>query len=101
MEWKWTKGGSYEKTMRVFKKKEPEQEDRQVFSKELENLAYSSSLNYDENTWSILNDSVAANGFKLSNKREDLDLKMSNREMIQQIGANPFLRETNYADDRC
>lgn len=99
MEWKWTKGGPYEKTTRVFKKKEPEQEDRQVFSKDLENLAYSSSLNYDENTWSILNDSVAANGFKLSNKREDLDLKMSNREMIQQIGANPFLTETNYADD--
>jgi hypothetical protein len=24
---------------------------------------------------------------------------MSNREMIQQIGANPFLTDTNYADD--
>ena len=100
MEWKWTKGEPYEKSRRVIKeKKEDTEVNVQVFSKDLENSAYSSSLNYDENTWNILNDNVATNGFKLSNKREDLDLKMADRQMIQQIGANPFLSNTNYADD--
>jgi len=103
MEWKWTKGEPYEKSKRIIKTKEINQEfnqeNTQVFSKEIENLAYSSSLNYDENTWGILNDSLAANGFKLSNKREDMDLKMADREMVQQIGVNPFLLESNYADD--
>ena len=100
MEWKWTKGEPYEKSRRVMKQhKEDTEENVQVFSKDLENSAYSSSLNYDENTWNILNDNVATNGFKLSNKREDLDLKMADRQMVQQIGANPFLSNTNYADD--
>ena len=100
MEWKWTKGEPYEKSRRVIKeKKEDTEVNVQVFSKDLENSAYSSSLNYDENTWNILNDNVATNGFKLSNKREDLDLKMADRQMVQQIGANPFLSNTNYADD--
>jgi hypothetical protein len=39
------------------------------------------------------------NGFKVSNKREDLDLKIADRELLQQIGGNPFLSETNYVDD--
>lgn len=101
MEWKWTKGEPYEKTKRVYKRKETDDNvsDNPFFIKDLEKTAYSSSLNYDENTWSILNESVAANGFKLSNKREDLDFKMADREMIQQIGFNPFLSNSNYADD--
>lgn len=101
MEWKWTKGEPYEKTKRTYKRKEPDDivNDNPFFIKDLEKTAYSSSLNYDENTWSILNESNAANGFKMSNKREDLDLKMADREMIQQIGFNPFLSQSNYADD--
>jgi hypothetical protein len=108
MEWKWTKGEPYEKTKRVYRdtqrynsNKEQNQEvyGSQTFIKDLESSAYTSSLNYDENTWSILNETVATNGFKSSNKREDLDLKMSDREMVQQIGANPFLSDTNYSDN--
>jgi len=108
MEWKWTKGESYEKSKRAYNNNSnnsnntlPEEPryGNQMFVKELEHSAYSSSLNYDENTWGILNDSIATNGFKISNKREDLDTKMADREMIQQIGINPFLSNTNYADD--
>jgi predicted HTH transcriptional regulator len=97
MEWKWTKGEPYERSRRIYKKRDPD--DTEVFRKDFENSAYSSSLNHDENTWNILNESVAVNGFKVSNKREDLDTKMADREMIQQIGFNPFLSNTNYADD--
>jgi len=97
MEWKWTKGEPYERSRRIFK--ESEQIDNEKFNKEIEKSAYSTSLNHDEYTWDILNQNSSGNGFKVSNKREDLDLKIADRELVQQIGGNPFLSETNYVDD--
>ena len=81
MEWKWSKGETYEKSKRQIQNKIDIAIDNKVFNKELEISAYSSSLNYDENTWDILNQSIAGNDFKMSNKREDLILKMANREL--------------------
>ena len=97
MEWKWTKGEPYERSKRIFK--ETEQIDNEKFNKEIEKSAYSTSLNHDEYTWDILNQNSSGNGFKVSNKREDLDIKIADRELVQQIGGNPFLSETNYVDD--
>ena len=73
MEWKWTKGETYEKSKRQIQNKVEIETEK--FNKELETLAYSSSLNYDENTWDILNQSIANNDFKMSNKRESLNFK--------------------------
>jgi hypothetical protein len=70
-----------------------------LFSKKIEEHAYSTSLNHDENTWDILNQGLSGNGFKVSNKREELDTKISDRDMIQQIGFNPFLGESSYVND--
>jgi hypothetical protein len=53
MEWKWTKGEPYERSRRIYKKREPDATE--VFRKDFENSAYSSSLNHDEKTWNILN----------------------------------------------
>jgi hypothetical protein len=75
------------------------QMENEEYSKKMETTAYSSSLNHDENTWEILNQSISGCGFKSSNKREELGDKLANRAMIQQIGFNPFLGETNYIDD--
>jgi hypothetical protein len=97
MEWKWTKGESYERSRRIFK--ETDEIENEKFNKEIEKSAYTTSLNHDENTWDILNQGLSGNGFKNSNKREDLDFKMADRELIQQIGNNPFLSETNYIND--
>jgi hypothetical protein len=96
-EWKWTKGEPYERSRRIFK--EQEEKDNEKFNKEIEKSAYSSALNHDENTWDILNQTLSGNGFKISNKREELDTKMADRDLIQQIGNNPFLSETNYVND--
>ena len=96
MEWKWTKGEPYERSRRL--KNLVEIENKQ-FSKELEQDAYTSSLNHDENTWDILNQSVATSGFKVSNKREELDHKIADRDLVQQRGFNPFLNENNYVND--
>jgi hypothetical protein len=96
MDWKWTDGKPYERTRRM---KHQTQIENQEFSKKMETTAYTSSLNHDENTWEILNQSLSGSGFKFSNKREELGDKLANREMIQQIGFNPFLGESNYIDD--
>jgi len=96
MEWKWTKGEPYERSRRL---KHLQELENKEFSKDMDSSAYSSSLNYDENTWELLNQSAANTGFKVSNKREELDSKIAGRDMIQQIGFNPFLGQTNYADD--
>ena len=97
MEWKWTKGESYERSRRVFK--ETDEIENEKFNKEIEKSAYTTSLNHDENTWDILYQGLSGNSFKVSNKREDLDYKMADRELVQQIGNNPFLSETNYIND--
>ena len=103
MEWKWSKGEFYEKSKRNINNQNNLKNNNEINEleclKEQEKTAYSSTLNYDENTWDILNQEVALNGFKISNKREDLDLKIADRDLVQQIGYNPFLSDTNYVDD--
>jgi hypothetical protein len=99
MEWKWTKGEPYERSRRARQTTTRENEALENFNKDIETTAYASSLNYDENTWDILNQSAANNGFKVSNKREDLDFKISDRALMQQCGFNPFLNSENYVED--
>jgi len=99
MEWKWSNGISYKKSKRIIKNDTTEEEyvedQDELFTRKVEESAYSTSLNHDENTWDILNQ-----GFlKQSNKREDLDDKIANRELVQQKGFNPFLNESNYVQD--
>jgi hypothetical protein len=96
MEWKWTIEEPYERSRRL--KHVIEIENKQ-FSKEVESAAYTTALNHDENTWDILNQTLSGTGFKVSNKREELDSKISDRHLVQQRGFNPFLSENNYVDD--
>ena len=72
--------------------------ENKEFSAKMNTDAYTSALNHDENTWDVLNQGIYG-GFKVSNKREELDTKISGRDMVQQIGFNPFLGQTNYAED--
>jgi hypothetical protein len=96
MEWKWTKGEPYERSRRL---KHVEILENKEFSTKMDTNAYTSALNHDENTWGIMNEGIYGNGFKVSNKREELDSKITERDMVQQIGFNPFLGETNYVND--
>jgi len=103
MERKWTNGLPYERSRRLkhiaeMENKELIEENKQ-FSKETEKAAYTSALNHDENTWDILNQSLSGAGFKSSNKREELDSKISDRQLVQQIGFNPFFNDNNYVND--
>ena len=103
MEWKWSNGIPYKKSKRpdknnVIEENIGEQDEDEVFCKNVEESAYSSSLNHDENTWDILNQGLY-NGFSQSNKREALDNKIADRELVQQKGFNPFLSDSNYVQD--
>jgi hypothetical protein len=123
MEWKWTKGAPYAKSQRPVKNENNNNisniatnnnnnnnnnyseidsnydSQNTVSEKEVENSAYSISLNHDENTWDILNQGLYNNDFRQSSKREDLDSKISGRELVQQCGYNPFMENSNYAND--
>ena len=99
MEWKWTKGDPYERSRRIIKTDENTNNKIDIDClKQIEESAYTSSLNHDENTWDILNQSIY-NGFKRESKREELDFKIADRELVQQIGFNPFLGNQNYLQD--
>ena len=103
MEWKWVKGGTYQKSKRPITTQKDESSTNQIdldqLNKDHQLGAYTSSLNYDENTWDILNQSVSQNGFQNSNSREELDSKISNRTLVQQVGTNPFFDEKDYVDN--
>ena len=103
MEWKWVKGESYQKSKRPTTTTKTEELINQIdldqLNKDHQLGAYTSSLNYDENTWDILNQSVSQNGFQPTNSREELDSKISNRSLVQQVGTNPFFDEKDYVDN--
>ena len=96
MEWKWTKGEPYERSRRIPNNAIPSANPIEM-EKTMEELAYSSSLHHDENTWEILNQSF--NGFRNENKRADTDKRLAEREMIGQVNMNPYLSNNNYVDD--
>ena len=89
MEYKWSDGKPYERSRRLKHLQELENKD---FSKNIENAAYNTSLNHDENTWDLLNPNfninINTNEFKEVNKREELDSKISDRNIN-------FLNENN------
>lgn len=94
MEWKWTPTNKepYEKTMRYFKREEPDQIEKPP---DFGNLAQAYSLSCSEtNGWET--DTFLENQFKVDNKRENAYNRMAEREMMSQIGQNPFLDSNNY-----
>jgi hypothetical protein len=120
MEWKWTYGEPCIRTKRQYNSK-PKTKSNYIsdndnfindakddkFNKEIEQSAYTTSLNHDENTWDILNTIQSQNqgnnsnefDFRQVNKREDTDKKLAEREMICQVSMNPYLTTNNYLDD--
>ena len=94
MEWKWrpTEKQIYEKTSRYVKREEPTQIEKPP---NFDNLAHSYSLNSPESMgWE--SDTFLENQFKIENKREDAYNKIAEREMVSQIGHNPFLDSNDY-----
>jgi len=92
--WKWSKGLNYDRSRRINK---ADMDDN--FNKIIENSAYTSSLNHDENTWEIMNKNLFDKDFVQFNKREDTDKKLSERQMMCQVNMNPYLTNNTYVQD--
>jgi hypothetical protein len=99
--WKWSTGEAYYKSAR------PEKDERQ---QEVEigydsqrnainqSLADDSFFNQDSDLINITNSMFSRNQNASGTRREDLDTKIADREMIAQRGVNPFL-QTSYVND--
>jgi hypothetical protein len=94
IEWKWSKGLNYDRSKRIIKESMDDN-----FNKIVEETAYTSSLNHDENTWEIMNNNLFDNGFVQNSKREDTDKKLSERQMMCQVNMNPYLTNNTYVQD--
>ena len=101
MEWKWTYGGRYEKSCRLQKQQEQQPtQNSDTVQHNIAQMAQHQSLLSENDIWS-LDDPM--NNMEMSldkplNKREDTYNKMSEREMIGQIGMSPF-SNSNYIND--
>jgi len=98
-EWKWSRGEAYYKSARP-EKNEIQQEhgyDSQVNAIN-QSLAEESFFNQDSDLINITNSMFSRNQNASGTKREDLDTKIADREMIAQRGVNPFL-QTSYVND--
>jgi hypothetical protein len=80
--WKWTLGIPYYQSARPEKRQET---DTHVTEIDTQQSAISQSF---------------IEGFEPTNKREELDNRVADRELVQQRGANPFLTsQSSYVND--
>jgi hypothetical protein len=80
--WKWTLGIPYYQSARPEKRQE---RDTHVTEIDTQQSAISQSF---------------IEGFEPTNKREELDNRVADRELVQQRGANPFLTsQSSYVND--
>ena len=94
-EWKWSTGETYYKSPKQEKKVSKNEE--QAYDSQTN--AINQSLEDDFfNKDSVTNSMFSRNQNVSGSKREDLDTKIADREMIAQRGFNPFL-QTSYVND--
>ena len=102
--WKWSTndGERIERSLRknrIYPESNIEIQERQtqpVTDEHIENMAYTQSMQCDSTNWSDTNYIMfLEHQFKLAsnNKREESYNKMAQREMVSQIGLNPFLHQ--------
>ncbi len=98
--WKWSTGIPYYKSERLQKNETAKKE--QEYDSQLnainQSLADESFFNQDSTLINMTNSVFSMNQNANETRREDLDTKISEREMIGQRGFNPFL-QTSYVND--
>lgn len=96
-EWKWSTGETYYKSAKLEKKVVEQTYDSQTNAIN-QSLADETFFNQDSDLINITNSMFSRNQNVSGTKREDLDTKIADREMIAQRGFNPFL-QTSYVND--
>lgn len=96
VEWKWTHGDKYEKSARRVSQN---QQMYKMQHPETEQIAFQQALLSENDIWSLEEQQIfVKEQEKPYNKREDTYNKMAEREMVGQIGMNPFMQR-NYLED--
>lgn len=72
------------------------QKEAHHFANQQQQLAQHQSLLSEDDSWSIVDFSNLRSSM---NQREDTYNKISEREMVGQMGRNPFMAENNYLND--
>lgn len=103
IEWKWTNGEKYEKSPRQPRRGQQNQNQSQIDYEDedpskMANLAFQQALLSENDVWSLEEQQVFVSPEKPMNKREDTYNRMAEREMVGQIGMNPFMQR-NYLED--
>lgn len=105
IEWKWTIGEKYEKSPRQPRRGQQNQSQCQTQinyddedPSKMSTLAFQQALLSENDVWSLEEQQVFVNPEKPMNKREDTYNRMAEREMVGQIGMNPFMQR-NYLED--
>lgn len=99
--WKWSIGEAYYKSERLKgqeREKGQSEENNSQINAMNQSLADTSFFNQDTDLINITNTMFSRNQNTNETKREDLDTKIADREMIAQRGFNPFL-QTSYVND--
>jgi len=103
-EWKWSKGEVYYKSARKIEEINTITSDKNLTDEIINNNVIKQSLDgfsiNDEYFDSFgFDPKFSRNDNPAGNRREDLDNKISDRELLFQRGTNPFLSSTNYVND--
>ena len=99
--WKWSKGEPYYKSARPEKKITQHEENCEYDSQKNainQSLSDETFLNMDSDMIDITNSLFSRSEGGFGTRREDLDVKMADRELVSQRGVNPFL-QTSYVND--
>ena len=115
--WKWSKGEPYYKSARPEKRSQQKtlqqgetllqgetliQEENGEYDSQKnainQSLADDIFLNMDSDMINITNSMFSRSEAGFGTRREDLDVKMADRELVSQRGVNPFL-QTSYVND--
>ena len=89
--WKWTLGEPYYKSAVKERATNVNPNANNNSEYDSQQNAIKQSLDFDFD--------IQPQGFTSVNIREELDDKMSGRELVQQRGANPFMQQTSYVND--
>ena len=102
IEWKWSSGEKYERSQRRpinLQEKKITENDLEQNIEKTENLAFQQALLSENDLWSLEEQQVFVSFEKpTSNRREETYDRMAGREMVGQIGMNPFIQR-NYLED--
>lgn len=85
--YKWSFGETYEQSKRNSNNNNNSKNNGNV-----ETTAYLAALNHDEHSWETLNSNS-------HNKREEIEHKLSERDILPRTNMNPFMPNNNFSED--